>query len=161
MKPGIDDKNLSNDTTLFAQAFVREGKGDNFFDSPVSEHLTAKDICIYSPGDLNKVGKEGKTSWDSFSYFLMMAHNVWTHIYSTQMANEMYDQGTVPVMFSPKRVTNVVSGIHEIIDDIIGSAGTGRSRALINEYHRYFEQTDGTRVSTKRKPIFEKLFTEE
>ena len=49
------------------------------------------DVCWYKPGMLNKLGKEGKTSWDSFSYFLYMAHNVYQHIESVQRANELAD----------------------------------------------------------------------
>jgi len=49
------------------------------------------DICWYQPGMLNKIGKEGKTSWDSFSYALMMAHNVNSHISSVQRANHLVD----------------------------------------------------------------------
>jgi hypothetical protein len=49
------------------------------------------DICWYGPGMLNKIGKEGKTSWDSFGYALMMAHNVNSHIVSVQRANQLMD----------------------------------------------------------------------
>jgi len=48
-------------------------------------------ICHYAPGMLNKVGKEGKTSWDSFGYALMMAHNVYCHIVAVQRANNLMD----------------------------------------------------------------------
>ena len=41
--------------------------------------------------DLNKNGKIGATSWDSFSYCLMMAHNVYNHIRAVQIANDMND----------------------------------------------------------------------
>ena len=57
--------------------------------SPIGERLTWKDINYYNPGDLNKNGKEGKTSWDSFAYALMMGHNVYEHINATQMANRL------------------------------------------------------------------------
>jgi hypothetical protein len=40
---------------------------------------------------LNKIGKEGKTSWDSFGYALMMAHNVYQHIVAVQRANNLTD----------------------------------------------------------------------
>jgi hypothetical protein len=43
---------------------------------------------------LNKNGKEGKTSWDSFSYFLQMGHNVYSHIESVQRANALTDVAT-------------------------------------------------------------------
>ena len=70
---------------------MREGKHPSFLDSPITEQLEAKDICIYAPGDLNKVGKEGKTSWDSFSYAIQMGHNVWSHINAVQEANRLAD----------------------------------------------------------------------
>jgi hypothetical protein len=49
------------------------------------------DICHYAPGMLNKIGKEGKTSWDSFAYALMMGHNVYCHIAAVQRANQLAD----------------------------------------------------------------------
>jgi hypothetical protein len=68
--------------------------------SPIAERMTMGDICYYKPGDLNKLGKEGKTSWDSFSYFLMMAHNLYQHIESVQRANVLAD--TASEMYKPK-----------------------------------------------------------
>ena len=59
--------------------------------SPIGERMTMGDVCYYKPGDLNKLGKESRTSWDSFSYFLMMAHNVYQHIESVQRANALND----------------------------------------------------------------------
>jgi hypothetical protein len=59
--------------------------------SPITDRMTIGDICYYGPGDLNKIGKEGKTSWDSFSYALMMCHNVYNHIEAVQVANAMKD----------------------------------------------------------------------
>jgi len=59
--------------------------------SEIASRLTMGDVCWYQPGMLNKIGKEGKTSWDSFSYALMMAHNVNSHITSVQRANQLMD----------------------------------------------------------------------
>jgi hypothetical protein len=42
-------------------------------------------------GDLNKIGKVGSTSWDSFSYALYMAHNTEVHIQAVQRANQLMD----------------------------------------------------------------------
>jgi hypothetical protein len=61
------------------------------FESEIGRRLTMGDICWYSPGMLNKIGKEGKTSWDSFSYALMMGHNVYCHIAAVQRANQLMD----------------------------------------------------------------------
>jgi hypothetical protein len=79
MDKAVDDKRLANSNIPFPWA------------SPIGERLTMGDLCYYAPGDLNKLGKEGRTSWDSFSYFLMMAHNVYQHIESVQRANQLTD----------------------------------------------------------------------
>lgn len=79
MDKAIDDKSLSGSTIPFP------------WGSPVGERVTIGDICCYKPGDLNKFGKECKTSWDSFSYAIMMAHNVYQHIESVQRANSLSD----------------------------------------------------------------------
>jgi hypothetical protein len=61
------------------------------FESEIGRRLSISDVCHYAPGKLNKVGKEGKTSWDSFGYALMMAHNVYCHIVAVQRANNLMD----------------------------------------------------------------------
>jgi hypothetical protein len=61
------------------------------FESEFGRRLTVGDICHYAPGMLNKIGKEGKTSWDSFAYALMMGHNVYCHIVAVQRAQQLMD----------------------------------------------------------------------
>ena len=79
MEKAPDDKRLKGSDIPFP------------FKSAIGERLEMKDICWYGEGDLNKNNKEGKTSWDSFSYTLMMAHNVYNHIRAVQIANDMND----------------------------------------------------------------------
>lgn len=79
MEGAIDDKRFAGSKTPFP------------FQGPIADRLTMGDICWYAPGMTNKLGKEGKTSWDSFSYFLLMAHNVYTHINAVQHANKLVD----------------------------------------------------------------------
>ena len=67
------------------------------FESEIGRRLTIADICHYAPGMLNKIGKEGKTSWDSFGYALMMAHNVYCHIVAVQRANNLMDIETARI----------------------------------------------------------------
>ena len=98
MVPSIDDKKYASDTRLFKDGVLQDGIFKNFQDSHVTKDILVKDICIYAPGDLNKIGKEGKTSWDSFSYAIQMAHNVWHHINAVQEANRCYDNGIYPAM---------------------------------------------------------------
>jgi len=61
------------------------------FNSEIGERLTAGDVCRYKPGDLNKIGKESKTSWDAITYAIVMAHNVYRHVRVVQRANQLTD----------------------------------------------------------------------
>lgn len=79
MSKGLDDKSLKGSTL------------DMPYGGPIMERLTAGDICYLGKGDLNKQGKEGKTSWDTTSYALVMAHNVYNHIYAIQEVNRLAD----------------------------------------------------------------------
>lgn len=79
MEKAPDDKQLKGSTIPFP------------FKSAIGNRLTMGDVCWYGEGDLNKNNKEGKTSWDSFSYVLMMAHNVYNHIRAVQTANDIND----------------------------------------------------------------------
>ena len=79
MEKAPDDKRLKGSTIPFP------------FKSAIGNRLNMGDVCWYGEGDLNKNNKEGKTAWDSFSYVLMMAHNVYNHIRAVQIANDMND----------------------------------------------------------------------
>ena len=163
MVASIDDKKLSTDTTPFAQAFVREGKHDSFLDSPISTGLTAKDICIYAPGDLNKIGKEGRTSWDSFSYAIMMGHNVWMHINAVQEANRQYDKNKIPSMLINESFDRIM--FRDIIEAIFATDDRSIANAIIEEYSKYWMSIIGTRGATGKKTVnastqFNNLFEE-
>ena len=149
MVPSIDDKGLSTDVTPFGQAFVREGKHPSFLESPISQGMTAKDICIYGPGDLNKIGKEGKTSWDSFSYALMMGHNVWMHINAVQEANRQYDSGSIPKMLQLGQFDYV--HFKDIVDEVFRTDDRQRAEELVKSYSKYLLKIIGTRGATGKK----------
>ena len=149
MVPSIDDKSLSQDTTPFGQAFVREGKHSSFLDSPITAELMAKDICIYGPGDLNKIGKEGKTSWDSFSYAIMMGHNVWMHINAVQEANRQYDKGVIPNMLVQEQFDRVL--FRDVVEAIFATDKKDEAEAVIAEFSRYWDTIIGTRGNTGKR----------
>ena len=79
MGRGIDDKALKNKKIAMP------------FQGPIMERLYASDMCVMGPGDLNKHNKEGKTSWDTTTYALVMAHNVYNHIQAVQEINRLAD----------------------------------------------------------------------
>jgi len=163
MVPSIDDKALANDTTAFGQAFVREGKHPSFLDSPITTGLQAKEICIYGPGDLNKIGKEGKTSWDSFSYAIMMGHNVWMHINAVQEANRQYDAGIIPNMLIQEKFDRIA--FRDVVDAIFETDDRQKAEAVILEFSRYWDSIIGTRGNTGKRIVnaqtqFNNLFEE-
>jgi hypothetical protein len=169
MSPIVDDKKYSTDTRPYGSAVVAEKFVDHFDESPISSQLQLKDICVYKPGvrktdaelngeifdpnnmahfhvlpDLNKIGKNGKTSWDSFSYALLMGHNVWTHLESVQRANQTFDAGAEwPYMMWNE------SGDHarfaDIVDAIFATADRDESEAIIEHYSKYWMDIIGTR----------------
>jgi hypothetical protein len=79
MDPAVDEKHLKG--TDYAMPFQ----------SPIMERLTTGDICALGVGDLNRNGKESKTSWDVFTYALYMSHNVYNHIQAVQEINRLAD----------------------------------------------------------------------
>jgi hypothetical protein len=145
MKPGADDKKYATDTRLFRDALLQDAdlEFNHFEDSPISQHLMIKDVCIYKPGDLNKNGKEGKTSWDSFSYALMMGHNVWMHIESVQRANRKYDQGELPAMLWNRRGDH--TRFRDIVETIFSAPDRAGAEAIIEHYDSYWMDIVGTR----------------
>jgi len=150
MSPTADNKKYANDTRKFSEGTVADGIHDVFEDSPISERLMMKDICVYAPGDLNKIGKEGKTSWDSFSYALMMGHNVWHHINAVQEANRQFDSGTIPKMLVDEK-----SGmtIIDIIDAIFATNDYEERLAILEMYEKFFMKVAGARGMGGKKAI--------
>ena len=148
MSPIADDKKYSTDTRPYGQAVVSDGLVDHFDESPISQHLQMKDICYYQPGMLNKIGKEGKTSWDSFSYALLMGHNVWMHIEAVQRANRAYDNGSWPAMMwnqGTKERTGDHARFKDIVNDIFATPDRAEAEAIIEKYDRYWMDIVGTR----------------
>lgn len=79
MDRAIDDKQFKN--TSYPMPWQ----------SPIMDRLTTGDVCVMGPTCTNKNGKTGRTSWDTFSYLLYMAHNVFNHISAVQEINRLAD----------------------------------------------------------------------
>ena len=143
MAPSADDKKYATDTRKWSDGVVTDGIYPRWENSPLSDMFKMKDICIYKPGDLNKNGKEGKTSWDSFSYALLMGHNVWMHLTAVQEANRRFDAGEHPEMM---RYSNGdFSFFKDIVEDIFAAPTRAESEAIIEKYDSYWMDIIGTR----------------
>jgi len=163
MQPTADNKKYATDTRQFSQGILADGYHTSFKDSPISRNLEMKDICIYAPGDLNKNGKEGKTSWDSFSYAIMMGHNVWQHLNAVQEANRQYDAGLYPAMLIQETFDTVT--FRDVCDAIFGAKTKEESMAVIEHYSKFWMSIIGTRGATGKKTVnsstmFNSLFDE-
>lgn len=143
MAPSADDKKYATDTRKWSDGVVQDGIYPRWEDSPLSDLFKMKDICIYKPGDLNKIGKEGVTSWDSFSYALLMGHNVWMHLTAVQEANRRFDAGTHPAMM--RRSTGDYAKFEDIVDAIFATPDKQTALDIIEAYDTYWMEIVGTR----------------
>jgi len=151
MEPTIDNKKYSGDSTPFRDAVLADGVHKLFEDSPITERLTIGDVCHYAPGMLNKIGKEGKTSWDSFSYALLMGHNVWMHIESVQRANREYDAGVIPGMLVQETFDRIL--FRDVVERVFEQRDYAKSMNIINEYSKFWDSVKGTRGFTGKKIV--------
>ena len=151
MEPTVDNKKYSGDSTPFRDAVLADGVHKLFEDSPITERLTIGDVCHYAPGMLNKIGKEGKTSWDSFSYALLMGHNVWMHIESVQRANREYDAGVIPGMLVQETFDRIL--FREVVERVFEQRDYAKSMNIINEYSKFWDSVKGTRGFTGKRIV--------
>jgi len=163
MLPSIDDKKYAQDTRLFRDAVMQDGHFKNFDNSPVIDGVPIKDVCIYAPGDLNKIGKEGRTSWDSFSYAILMGHNVWMHLNAVQEANRQYDAGLCPTMLVQEKFDRLY--FKDVVDAIFSATDRATADAVIESFSKFWMAIPGTRGAVGKKTVnastnFAKLFDE-
>jgi hypothetical protein len=151
MAPSADDKKYSTDTRKWSTGVVADGIYPRWEDSPISDLLQMKDICIYKPGDLNKNGKEGKTSWDSFSYALLMGHNVWMHLTAVQEANRRFDAGEHPAMM--RRQGGDYAKFEDIVESIFAAPDRATAESIIEKYSSYWMEIVGTRGFKGKKAM--------
>lgn len=151
MSPTVDNKKYSTDSRSFGDAVRQDGIHPRFEDSPITSRMKISDVCYYKPGDLNKIGKEGRTSWDSFSYALLMGHNVWTHIEAVQRANRMFDSGVCPdMMVHP---INHDLDVIKVVDRIFAAKDRQKSLQIIADHAKVWERVIGTRGATGKRAV--------
>ena len=151
MVPSVDNKKYATDNRGFRDAVISDGVFKNFEDSPITDGLKVSDVCTYAPGDLNKIGKEGKTSWDSFSYAIQMGHNVWSHVNAVQEANRQYDNGIIPKMLVQETFDRVF--FRDVINEIFAIDNKEQALAKIDEYSKFWMTIPGTRGAIGKKTM--------
>lgn len=151
MVPSIDNKKFAHDMRSLKQGILDEHINEAFIDSPISERLTVGDICHYAAGDLNKNGKEGRTSWDSFSYGLQMVHNVWSHIYSVQESNRQYDRGIMPNLLVSENINR--TEFREVVNEIFEIDDRDKALELVEHYSKFWTEIPGVRGMIGKKTV--------
>jgi len=147
MDGSVDDKKYSTDTRPFSE-ILKESRGyKNFDESPISLRLQGKDVCVYKPGDLNRIGKEGRTSWDMLSYVVQMGHNVFAHIDSIQRAIGKYQTEGIYPAGLVEREFYMPDGVvgRELVDKIFAAKTREEALAIIEYHSRYLGKLVGGR----------------
>jgi len=148
MADALKDKAYAARTDNFDQACL--DKFGEWFPSPTTDDMALNEFCVYKEGDVDRNGKNPSTSWDSFSYFLMMHHNTYLHIRAVQEANRRYqDREACPRNMQTDHHT--MEEFAEVIDEIIRSPW-GKAHDLINENHKLLEGLQTSRDGTLLTP---------
>jgi hypothetical protein len=165
MEKTAENKSYAQDSRKFSDAVLADGIHKLFTDSPVTDRMLIKDLCYRGVGFINNQGKETKTSWDTLSYTLLQAHNVYQHIHAVQEANRRYDSGIIPKMVMNETFERV--RFSEIVDEIFSLKDREKSLELIDKYDRFWMQMkSGSQGFSGKKTVnamtmFDQLFTVE
>lgn len=137
MEKTAENKAYANDTRKLSDALLADGIHKVFVDSPVTDRMVMKDLCYRGHGMLGQHGKETKTSWDTLSYTLIQAHNVYQHIYAVQEGNRKYEQGICPKMVLDKHDHTTFG---HIVDEIFSLKDRQKSLDLIEKFSKFWTQ---------------------
>lgn len=150
MEKTAEKKSYHNDNRKFSDAVLQDKIHMMFSDSPVTERMMVRDLCYRGPGFLGQHGKETKTSWDTLSYTLLQAHNVYQHIAAVQEANRRYEKGVIPSMilnrFDEKK-------FGDIVDEIFSLKDRKKSLDLIEKYSLFWTQIKAGQGFSGKKAI--------
>ena len=161
MDKTAENKKYATDTRKFSDGCLADGIHKVFTDSPVTDKLLMKDICYRGPGFIGQHGKETKTSWDTLSYTLIQAHNVYQHMTAVQEANRRYENGIYPSMVIDK-YDHTTFGV--IVDEIFSLKDRQKSLDLIDKHSKFWMQMkagqgfSGKKVLNSQKAM-KNLFT--
>ena len=102
--------------------------------NPVGDLLNISDICVRGKEDTLKSGKETKTSWDSYSYVLLMAHNVYMQIKAVQQANRLFRCNRKDTEFwVPRNLYEFEDALNDIFQTENSHTALKKSDSLLKE----------------------------
>lgn len=162
MAKTAENKAYANDTRKFSDAVLADGIHSTFTDSPVTDRMVLKDLCYRGQGFLGHHGKETKTSWDTLSYTLIQAHNVYQHIYAVQEGNRRYEQGVKPAMTLSKFDNTTFS---DIVEEVFSAKDRQKSLDILDKHTKFWTQIKAGQGYSGKKTVnpvsqFNELFSE-
>ena len=163
MEKTAENKKYATDNRKFSDGCLTDGVHKVFTDSPVTDMMLMKDLCYRGQGFLGQHGKETKTSWDTLSYTLLQAHNVYQHMTAVQEANRRYENG-----IKPKMVMDPLGNLNfsDIVDEIFSLKDREKSLAMIDKYDKFWQQFKAGQGFSGKNTVnahtmFNKLFSVE
>jgi hypothetical protein len=163
MEKTAENKDYAVDNRKFSIAVLQDGVHKTFQDSPITDRMLVRDLCYRGHGFIGAHGKETKTSWDTLSYTLLQAHNVYQHIVAVQEGNKLYDQGVIPKMVMNEIFEKIKFG--DIVEAIFALKDKEKSLNLIDKYDKFWTQMkSGSQGFSGKKTVnaltkFEELFS--
>ncbi len=149
MEPAPDDRALHTDTTPYDD--YCSPLYENWMPSPLSQIMKVNDVCTYSPTCKNKIGEISKTSWDSFSYMLLMNHSCYQHLRSVQEGNRVFDEGIYPWQLADNKFTETL--VKDVIAEIFTLDSYDAQIKMIDQYEKLWMRVTGTRGYVGKKTV--------
>lgn len=165
MEKTAENKAYAQDTRKFKDAVLQDKIHKVFAESPITERMVLKDLCYRGQGFIGQHGKETKTSWDTLSYTLLQAHNVYQHIAAVQEANRRYEQGIIPKMLMKETFERIM--FKDIVEEVFAQKDRTKSLEVIEKHNRFWMQMkSGSQGFSGKKAVnaltqFGQLFTED
>jgi len=143
----IDDKALFQDTSNFADKYT------NFMRNPITDRILTNEVCLRDPAQ----DPEIKTSWDTQSYIMIMANNVWQQINAVQEANRQYDSGRKCGFLIDERFTKI--SFHDIVDEVFEQKTKEDALAVVNKHAEFLHNIPlAGQAKVSAQTQFENLF---
>jgi len=145
---GIDDKSLYKDTRNFAELYP------TMLRNPVTDRIKVNDICLRG----GEEWKDATTSWDTQSYVMVMANNLWQQINAVQEANRKIDAGVLCKFLIDERFTKIT--FNDVAEKVFEQKTKEDALKVIEQYTPFLQNIPLTgQAKTSADEKFEELFT--
>lgn len=151
MEKTAENRDYSTDTRPFMQGVLDDKIHSSFVPSPITDKLVMKDLCYRGRGFIGQHGKETRTSWDTLSYTLIQAHNVYMHIMAVVEANKKYEAGVLPKMLQYEQFERIL--LRDVIDEIFRQPTLDLALDAAKKYDKFWMQFQSGQGFSGKKTV--------